>query len=197
MGVVAVWTQDSTDVITAVSIDGVVATRQATQSGIGAGRIYLYYATGTLAGVMTVTATSSASTQINSTAALYDGVDQTTPLDGGSQSSSTITCSGGCTELQATVTSTIDNSWAIGMAGDFTTVSLGGSASSSIRTNASGDIYQIDSTSAISPAGAAILGVTGNAGVRKDIIIAAFRPSAPAVAVVVQSQNPVVWWWDE
>lgn len=160
----------SGDKISGVTYNGVSMTRVtgATQIDFVSGQsFYLYYLIAPATGTNTVLITATGSGEIYGTTVSYTGVDQTSPID-----NSTTTTSGGT----ITLTTVADNCWTLSFGRNTATGALTASTGTTQRSAGSG-LYNIgDSNGAITPVGSTSMSWTPDNANTKLCMIS-FAPS--------------------
>ena len=170
---VAVFTSYGTsgDKISGVTYNGVSMTRYSTATSIdfvSGQSFYTYYLVAPATSSNTVTITATGSGEIYGTAVSYTGVDQTTPINTGTTSTS-----GGT----ITVTTSVDNCWLLSFGRNISTGALTASTGTTQRSAGSG-LYNIgDSNGPITPAGSGSMSWTPDNASTK-LVMTAFAPSA-------------------
>lgn len=158
------------DKISGVTYNSVSMTRVsgATQIDFVSGQsFYLYYLVAPDTGSNTLTITATGSGEIYGTAVSYTGVNQASPID-----NSTTTTSGGT----ITLTTVADNCWTLSFGRNTATGALTASTGTTQRSAGSG-LYNIgDSNGAITPAGSTSMSWTPN-NANTKLCMVSFAPS--------------------
>jgi hypothetical protein len=166
----------NSDIVTGVTYNGVSMTQVATVSPNANRRIYLYYLIGPNTGANNVVITTSVSAAIGGNAASYTGVAQSgTIIDVSTTATDT------SSPVDTTLTTTVDNCWAILLTTTDSTTAFTASTNSTFRrantTYVDGRIF--DSNAAVTPAGSFTMTVTNtnvNGTSPAGTIMAAFAP---------------------
>ena len=191
-----IWANNSVDVVNS-SYAGVLSTRLGSVAGSAGSRLWLYYQLNPATGANT--ASTSFSGTVSSARlhnASYTGAAQVVP-----EATSTSNTTG--LTLTVSATSTSDNAWMFEVIENAQANVCSASTNTRIIIwngpgSGSEDTCAADSGAALTPAGQRDFAVTRAAGSNFfGGLLAVFAPAAEVAAVVVQSQNPVVWWFDE
>lgn len=174
----------SSDLVTGVTYNGVSMTQVTTTSPNANRRIYLYYLVGPNTGANNVVITTSASTAIGGNAASYTGVAQSgTIIDVSTTATDT------SSPIDTTLTTTVDNCWAILLTTTDTTTAFTASTNSTFRraNTTYVDARIFDSNGAVTPAGSFTMTVTNtnvNGTSPAGTIMAAFAPAVAAATFI-------------
>jgi hypothetical protein len=172
--------------VSGVTYNGVAMTQLNTQAISGAtfSNTYLFYLVNPASGAHNIVVTGTGTTFMYSAAESFSGVDQNTPID----ANTTTTTTG--TSITASVTTTKDNDWLVGwqMVGTSAGSALSAGANTTIRQTNGSNWYTIEDTNAAqTPPGSKSLTVNVAASRLMGMNIAAIMPSQAATTTAVSS----------